>query len=213
MTHHLPLNFRLAIIGGLCAFLLSACSAGPAAPTTGVGATPPGSGPTVPPAPTSPAVTIPTLAPGTTSPSEAAVPSSPANPGDPCRLLTSAEAEAALGRAVGPPVTLSLSDPALGNGFDCAYNSVNQEAGPASVHVGVLGDNVPRDGWEQAERAETDLEEVFGVGELAFFDRHNQSIDAFDQGRWIQVQMINSTRFAELLVLLTDIARNAIARI
>ena len=90
---------------------------------------------------------------------------------------------------------------------------MNQEAGPASIQVGVLGDNVPRDGWEQQARAQADLQEVFGVGELAFFDSESQSLDAFDQGRWIQVQMINSTRFAELLVLLTDIARNAIARI
>ena len=51
------------------------------------------------------------------------------------------------------------------------------------------------------------------MGELAFFDSHNQTIDAFAQGRWIQVQMINSTRFSELLPILTDVIRNAIARI
>lgn len=194
----LAATFAIAIVG---------CGASPSTPQSS----------SAPAAPSSTAATssvaLPTLAPGTTSPSQVALPSSATNSADPCRLLTSAEAEAALGRTVGPPVIRTLSNTGLGNGFDCAYNSVNQEAGPASVHVGILGDAVPRDGWEQAERADADLQEVPGVGELAFFDEHNQSLDAFDQGRWIQVQMINTTRFSELLALLTEIARNAIARI
>ena len=109
---------------------------------------------------------------------------------------------------------MELPDLGFGNGFNCAYHAVNEDViGASSVHAGVLGDHVPRDEWEQAERAETDLQEVAGVGELAFFDEHNQKIDAFDHGRLVTVQMINSTRFSESLALLTEIARNAIARI
>lgn len=133
--------------------------------------------------------------------------------GDPCRLLTSTEAEAALGRAVRTPVSREIESPQTGNGFDCAYSALVEDAGPASVHAALLGDKVPRDGWEQAEREQADLVEVEGVGELAFFDEYSSAIDVFDHGRWVQVQMINSTRFSELLALLTDMARNAIERI
>jgi hypothetical protein len=151
----------------------------------------------------------------TTNPTSSdTAPSDASAGGDPCRLLTSTEAENALGRAVGAPVSLVLGlSPQTGNGYDCAYHSVNQDAGPASVHAGLLGDQVPRDAWEQAERAQPDLQEVTDLGELAFFDENKQSIDVFDQGRWVQVQMINSTRHSELLTLLTDLARNALERI
>ena len=74
-------------------------------------------------------------------------------------------------------------------------------------------DQIPRDEWEQAEREEPDLQEVAGVGELAFFDESNETIEVFDQGRWVSVQMINSTRPSELLALLTDMARNALERL
>ncbi len=131
--------------------------------------------------------------------------------GDPCRLLTAEEAEAALGRAVAPPVKTEIPDTQYGSGFDCAYGAVDQSGGSASVHVGLLGDQFPRDEWEQAERAEG-YEEVAGVGELAFFDGDSK-LDVFDDGRWIQVQMIGSTRFDELLPLLSDLARNAVERI
>ncbi len=131
--------------------------------------------------------------------------------GDPCRLLTAEEAEAALGRAVAPPVKTEIPDTQYGSGFDCAYGAVDQSGGSASVHVGLLGDQFPRDEWEQAERAEG-YEEVAGVGELAFFDGDSK-LDVFDDGRWIQVQMIGSTRFDEQLALLMDIARNALERI
>jgi hypothetical protein len=56
-----------------------------------------------------------------------------------------------------------------GNGFDCSYS----DAGSSSVHAALLGDKVPRAEWEQTERQE-DLQEVSGVGELAFFDEHNK---------------------------------------
>lgn len=161
---------------------------------------------------TSSPVGQPSSAAATASPSQTASASSPTNTGDPCRLLTAAEAEAALGRAVGAPVKREFPG-SSGTGFDCAYNSVNQDAGPASVHAGLLGNTVPRSEWEQAERQQADLQEVAGVGELAFFDKYHQTIDVFDHGRWVQVQMINSTRFSELLALLTDMARNAVERI
>lgn len=131
--------------------------------------------------------------------------------GDPCRLLTAAEAEAALGLAVASPVKMEIPDTQYGSGFDCSYPAVDQTGGATSVHVGLLGDGFPRDLWEQGQRAEG-LEEVSGVGELAFFDGDNK-IDVFDQGRWIQVQMINSKRFDELLPLLSDLARNAVERV
>jgi hypothetical protein len=132
---------------------------------------------------------------------------------DPCRMLTAEEAEAALGRAVREPVTRIIPEsPQTGAGFDCAYSSATEESGPASVHVALLGDRVPRDAWEQAERSEG-LEEISGVGELAFFDSSQDELMVFDAGRWVQVQMINSTRPAELVALLSTIATNALERI
>ena len=128
-------------------------------------------------------------------------------------MLTSAEAEAALGRPVFLPPRTEELDLGFGDGFNCAYNSANQDAGPASVSVSLLGDQIPRDEWEQAEQEEPDLQEVAGVGELAFFDERGGTIEVFDQGRWVSVQMINSTRHSELLALLTDMARNALERL
>lgn len=181
--------------------LMTACGGG----GTDQGAATPDSTGTESTASSSPAAGVTT---SSTSPSAA-----PDDPTDPCRLLTPAEAEAALGRAVSAPVSREFELPGAGHGFDCLYPATNQDAGPASVHAGVLGDQVPRDGWEQAERDQAGLQEVAGVGELAFFDEHNQTIDVFDHGRWIQVQMINTTRHSELLALLTDMARNAVERV
>lgn len=128
-------------------------------------------------------------------------------------MLTRAEAEAALGNPVLPPVSQEIDSLGFGDGFNCAYGAANQDAGPASVHATLLGDQFPRDEWEQAEREQPDLQEVEGVGELAFFDESDSTIDVFDQGRWVEVQMINSTRNSELLALLTDMARNALERL
>jgi len=132
--------------------------------------------------------------------------------GDPCRWLTAEEAEAALGVVVGPPVRTEIPDSGYGPGADCAYHSVDEPAGPASVHVGLLGDQFPRDLWEQAERAEG-FAAVAGVGELAYFDGDTK-LDVFDQGRWIQVQVINpqGNEIDELVPLLSDLARNAVER-
>jgi hypothetical protein len=196
MSRHRFVAFGVAVM-----ILLAAC-ASPSAPSS------PGAATTVP-----SSAGVPSSAAATAPATEIAGASPATNPGDPCRLLTAAEAEAALGRAVRPPVTTDISSADLGTGFDCAYNSVNQDAGPASVHAALLSDRVPRATWEQAARQETGLEEVTGVGELAFFDKYGQKIDAFDHGRWVQVQMINSTRPSELLALLSEMARNAIARI
>ena len=128
--------------------------------------------------------------------------------GDPCRLLTSAEAQAVLGEAVLAPVTGDLSDPRSGTGFACSYSS----AGADRVSANLLGDKVSRAEWEQTERQEN-LQEVAGVGELAFFDVHNEEIVVFDNGRAIQVGLANGTTGPELLALLTDLARKALERI
>ena len=133
--------------------------------------------------------------------------------GDPCRLLTAAEAEAALGVAVGSPVKTEIPDSGYGAGADCAYQSVDEPAGPASVHVGLLGDRYPRDLWEQAQRAEG-LAAVADVGQLAYFDGDTK-LEVFDQGRWIQVQMINPevNEVDDLVPLLSDLARIAVERV
>lgn len=137
---------------------------------------------------------------------------SPNSSGDPCRWLTAEEAEAALGVVVRPPVRTEIPDSAYGPGADCAYNSVDEPAGPASVHVAILGTRFPRDLWDQAQRAEG-FAPVAGVGELAYFDG-NSKLEVFDQGRWIQVQIVNPQVMAGdgLIPLLSDLARNAIER-
>jgi hypothetical protein len=128
--------------------------------------------------------------------------------GDPCRMLTAAEAQSVLGEAVLAPVTHDLSDPVSGHGFACSYSSANANR----VSANLLGDKVPRAEWEQAERQE-DLQEVAGVGELAFFDGHNEEIVVFDHGRAIQVGLANGTTGSELLAILTGLARKALERI
>lgn len=94
MTHHLPLNFRLAIIGGLWAFLLSACSAGPAAPSPGIGTTPPAAGMTP--------STSSGLAPASSGPTASVSAAAGTEVGlDRCSLLTAFEIEEATGYEVG----------------------------------------------------------------------------------------------------------------
>jgi len=133
--------------------------------------------------------------------------------GDPCRLLTAEEAKAALGVAVAPAVKTEHPDSGYGPGADCRYHSVDEPAGPASVHVGILGDEYPRALWEQAQQAEG-FAAVSGVGELAYFDGDNK-LEVFDQGRWIQVQMVNPqlNEIDQLVPLLSDMARNAVQRV
>jgi hypothetical protein len=131
--------------------------------------------------------------------------------GDPCRLLTSAEAQAVLGQSVREPVIVER-DLQTGAMFDCAYNSVDQSAGPASVHAGVLGDTFNRGQWEQAEQADG-LEPVSGIGGLAFYDSGSEKLDVFDNGRWIQIQIINPKNSADILTLLTNVARDALTRV
>ena len=131
--------------------------------------------------------------------------------GDPCRLLTAAEAEAVLGEPVGAGLPRSFDIPPTGVGIDCSYSTVDQTAGPTTVHVGILASDVPRDQWEQAERAEGGVE-ISGVGELAFFDKNNEEINAFDHGHWIQAQLINTDEATQLADL-SQIVITAIGRI
>jgi uncharacterized protein YceK len=130
---------------------------------------------------------------------------------DPCRLMSAAEAEAALGMAVQAAVTTAFDSQTYGHGSDCSYSTVDQAAGPTTVHVGVLGEGFPRELWEQEERAQPGVQEVPGLGDIAFFDETNETIDAFVGGRWVQAQMIN-TNESELLGDLTEIVRLAIER-
>ena len=131
---------------------------------------------------------------------------------DPCRLISAAEAEAALGMPVQAAVTTAFDSQTYGHGSDCSYSTVDQAAGPTSIHVGVLGEGFPRELWEQGERAQTGVQEVTGLGDIAFFDESNETIDAFVGGLWVQAQMIN-TNESELLGDLTEIVRIAIERI
>jgi len=125
---------------------------------------------------------------------------------DPCRLLTADEAAAALGREVEKRVI------ELGQGLAlCDYYDPNEDAGPASVHATVLSDDIPKDLWEQSQIADG-LQPVPGVGELAFFD-DDTHLEVYANGTWIQVQMINSTRFSEVLAILSEIGRNAVDRL
>ena len=93
---------------------------------------------------------------------------------------------------------------------DRTASGVSQQS--AATDVGVLGEDFPRDQWDQAERAQAGLQEVPGLGDLAFFDESNETIDAFAGGRWVQAQMMN-TNESELLAGLTEIVRRAIERI
>lgn len=149
-----------------------------------------------------------TAADGTTSVADS---SAPAEPGDACRLLTAAEAEAVLGMPVMDAVTLAYDSPGYGSGFDCSYSTVDQTAGPTTVHVGVLGTGFPRALWEAAQREE-DVTEVDGVGEIAFFNRYKGSMDVFIDGVWLQAQVINIDE-ATVLTELTGICSRAIDRI
>lgn len=130
--------------------------------------------------------------------------------GDPCRLLTSAEAEAILGSPVGEGQPTEQEIAPGQTIYDCAYHVPGGLA--RSVHVGVLGDAFPKDQWEQGIR-EDGVIEVDGVGELAFFNENDYKIDVFDDGRWIQAQIIDSPRFAELEEMLIEVVRNALERI
>ncbi|MEO6126244.1 MAG: hypothetical protein ABIR32_21300 [Ilumatobacteraceae bacterium] len=150
-----------------------------------------------------------TAAPTETSASTAEAPGSDdtvASTNDACRLLTLDEAEAALGREV------ELRVIEIGGGLTlCDYYAVNEDAGPASIHASVLAENVPKDIWESAQRAEG-YEEVAGVGELAFYD-DDKTLEVFADGKWISIEMINSTRFSEVLSVLTDVGIKAVERL
>lgn len=156
-----------------------------------------------------------TVAPPTSTASSAAtaapVSTARADGGDPCRLLTAGEAEALLGAPVGPPTPLSIDAGATGVVIDCSYSTLDQSSGPTTVHVGILASEIPRDAWEQAERADGGVE-VSGVGELAFFDSYNEEMNAFDHGRWIQAQMINTDE-STLETDLSQVVNTAIGRI
>lgn len=106
MKHHLRLGSRIAITAGVCALLLGACSAGPAAPSTGGGATPP-------------AVTAAPLgsAPQASTPAAAVTKEAL----DTCSLLTASEIEA----ATGYEVVKTDPDPADGLS-DCAWTLSGQ---------------------------------------------------------------------------------------
>lgn len=155
---------------------------------------------------------VPSTAPQTTAVVASSSSAAAGDAEDPCRLITAAEAEAALGAPVRPAVTTAFDSQTYGHGSDCSYSTVDQSAGPTTVHIGVLGENFPRDLWEQQARAEADIQEVPGLGDLAFFDENNEKIDAFVGGRWVQAQLIN-TNESELLADLTEIVRIGIDRL
>jgi hypothetical protein len=134
-----------------------------------------------------------------------------AEAGDSCRLLTAAEAEAVLGMPVRDGVTMAFDSPGYGQGFDCSYSAVDQAAGPTTVHVGVLGAGFPREGWEQAQQA-SGMAAVEGVGDVAYFDDNNGSMDVFVDGVWLQAQLINTDE-ATKQAALTEICTRAIDRI
>ena len=155
---------------------------------------------------------LPSTAPQTTAVAETSSSGAAGAADDPCRLITAAEAEAALGMPVRPAVITGFDSQTYGHGSDCSYSSVDQSAGPTTVHIGVLGEGFPRDLWEQEERADPEVQEVPGLGDIAFFIENDEKIDAFVGGRWVQAQMIN-TNESTLLADLTEIVRIAIERL
>jgi hypothetical protein len=136
--------------------------------------------------------------------------SSDADAGDGCRLLTSAEAEVALGTPVMPGVATSSDTPGYGSGFSCSY-SANQSAGPTTARVSVLGTGFPTAEWQQAQLADG-MTPVDGLGDVAFVDENNGKMDVLVDGAWLQAQLINVDE-ATLVSALTEICERAIERL
>lgn len=120
--------------------------------------------------------------------------------GDPCGLVTSAEAEEIIGHPVGEGHAREMEDVSF-----CEY-------GDGSFRIGLLGDGIPKDEWEAAEREQDGLEEVSGLGELAFFDPHNQVLDVFADGLWIQGGL-DAGSGVDIKPMLTEVLRIALERV
>ena len=131
--------------------------------------------------------------------------------GDPCRLITPAEAEVVLGTPVMTGEASSSDTPGYGEGFSCSYSAVDQSSGPTTARVSVLGSGFPPAEWEQAQRSDG-MTAVEGVGDVAFVDEYNGSMDVLVDGSWLQAQLINVDE-ATLVSELTEICARAIERL
>ncbi|MEO6125100.1 MAG: hypothetical protein ABIR32_15460 [Ilumatobacteraceae bacterium] len=123
-------------------------------------------------------------------------------------MLTSSEAELVLDTPVAAGVATSSDTPGYGSGFSCSYSAVDQSSGPTTARVSVLGSGFPGAEWEQAERADG-MTEVEGIGDVAFVDEGNGSMDVLVNGIWLQAQLINVDE-ATLVSALTEICAQAI---
>ena len=122
---------------------------------------------------------------------------------DPCRLLSAADVTAVLGKTVvGIAVTAKAST--IGTTAACMWGDLG---------IAILGDKVPRAGWEKAERDQLGLVEVRSVGELAFYDKEHDVLDVFDRGIWLQVRGVKRDGPKSLIESYSAVALKALKRI
>jgi hypothetical protein len=109
---------------------------------------------------------------------------------DPCKLLTSAEAESILGEAVRPPEAGSL-----GGNRICDYKSTAIHRGvlPYSIHIALIGEK--KNEWDVGKKMhqESDakeMQQVNGVADDAYFLL--DSLEILSKERYVSVTVLKS---------------------
>ena len=132
--------------------------------------------------------------------------------GDLCRLVTAGEAEAALGRPVGPGKPTKGAASPTGEVGACLYRATNDTGVIAQtiVNVGAFGTKVPRDVFLQQVGADAPTAvKVGGLGQDAF--NIDGVVAVFDNGKAITVQIMVDGKPAPQGTSV-DLARKALSR-
>ena len=153
-----------------------------------------------------------TSAPSTSGPSSSPAASQTAGGFDFCRLVTLAEAQAAVGRPV--KVGLSSSEKTvLGPGGGCVYASIDfTQQSQTLVNIGFYGNKISRSQFDQEVTSKVGAagKPVSGLGEAAVYIPG--VVAMFDHGSALQVQIVKDNIPSTDIALLTRLARKALER-
>ena len=129
-----------------------------------------------------------------------------------CQLVTSAEAQAAVGRPV--KVGISTSEiTVLGPGGGCVYASINfTKKLQTIVNVGFYGNRIVRSQFDQEVTSKVGAagKPVSGLGETAIYIPGVVAV--FDRGTALQIQIVKDNVPSTDIALMTKLARKALER-
>lgn len=153
------------------------------------------------------------------SPSAAAKPAAGTPPADPCSLITTAEAEAALGLKFDHTSVARAGSALGGHGSDCNYEGALPLDPSFTLHTMTADEfqsdrSIPISQWVSISKSNKALQPVDGLGDSAFWNPTLQVLDLTKRTFWIELLATDTKKqFQFKLDAATALAQKAVNRL